>query len=415
MLWNNLNQKAIQDLVRWRTRRSLRLAAHLMLCLIAPYLLAQVTSDTAYQAERQKASDLFNQGKRLEALPLLEELIKANSKDDQMLVALAVCLVEHAATLSDQSAAGKERLRARDLLDQAWKLGNYSTLAMNLSDLLRKLPGSGALNFSDNPQVEKAMEAGESAFSRRDFDEAIKDYSKALELDPKNYTAALFIGNTYDKQNQDAKGAEWYERAIQLDPNIETAYRYYADMLARDGDMAKARTTLIRAALAEPYNPLVWRELHAWAALNHTHINKVFVAVPAPLQYQRSDYREPPEISSVWQAYRTVTASWQKGDEFRKHFPQEKDYRHSLPEEADALTAAAKVAKRLADDPKTAPLMANDPNVSLLLKVYDAGMIEPYVLFSLGDQGIAKDYAAYRAKNRDKLEEYMEKFVVPSP
>jgi hypothetical protein len=35
------------------------------------------------------------------------------------------------------------------------------------------------------------------------------------------------------------------------------------------------------------------------------------------------------------------------------------------------------------------------------------------VLFRVGDEGISRDYAAYRAKNRAKLEEYMDKFVVP--
>jgi membrane protein required for beta-lactamase induction len=48
------------------------------------------------------------------------------------------------------------------------------------------------------------------------------------------------------------------------------------------------------------------------------------------------------------------------------------------------------------------------------LKLDRAGLIEPYVLFSLGDTGIARDYAAYRAANRQKLEEYMDKFVVPA-
>jgi hypothetical protein len=35
------------------------------------------------------------------------------------------------------------------------------------------------------------------------------------------------------------------------------------------------------------------------------------------------------------------------------------------------------------------------------------------VLFSLGDAEIARDYEAYRAKNRKRLEEYMDEFVVP--
>jgi hypothetical protein len=39
--------------------------------------------------------------------------------------------------------------------------------------------------------------------------------------------------------------------------------------------------------------------------------------------------------------------------------------------------------------------------------------MEAYVLFSLGDAGIARDYSAYRKGNRNKLEEYMDKFVVP--
>ena len=58
-----------------------------------------------------------------------------------MLVALAACLVEHAAAVTDQEAAGKERLRARELLDAAWKLGNTSTLAdpSVISDLLNSL------------------------------------------------------------------------------------------------------------------------------------------------------------------------------------------------------------------------------------------------------------------------------------
>jgi len=407
-------QRMIENLMWWHDTKKLAFATRLMLCMFAPFLLAQATGDAAYQAARQKASDLFSQGKRLEALPLIEGLVKSNPKDDQMLVELAACLVDHAATLSDQDAAGKERLRARELLDQAWKLGNYSALALNLSEILKRLPDSGAIKFSDNPQVEQAMEAGEAAFSRRDFDEAIKSYSKALELDSKNYMAALFIGNAYDRQKQFAQGAEWYEHAIRLDPDIETAYRYYADMAAKEGDMAKSRTMLIRAAVAEPYNQIVWRELHAWATLNHTHINEILVAVPAPAENQPKGFQEPPEISAVWQAYRSVSAKWKQGDEFKKHFPEEREYRHSLPEETEALTAAAKSAEKLVQDKKTAELIAKDPTVSLLLKLYEADLIEAYVLFSLGDQGIAKDYKPYREKDRARLEEYMGKFVVPA-
>jgi hypothetical protein len=111
-----------------------------------------------------------------------------------------------------------------------------------------------------------------------------------------------------------------------------------------------------------------------------------------------------------------VRADWQRGDRFQKKFPQEAEYRHSLSEESEALTAAAKVLKKLREDEKTAELVTGDPAAGLLLKLYEANLIDSYVLFSLGDDGIAKDYIAYRAKNRVKLEDYMDKFVVsPAP
>jgi tetratricopeptide (TPR) repeat protein len=380
----------------------------------------QAGPDAGYPAKRQKAVELFAQGNRLDALPLLEELVKANPKDDAMLVDLAASLVEHAATLSDEEAAGKERLRARQLLEQAWQLGNTSPLALNLAQLLRQLPASGAIKFSDNPQVEQRMEAGEAAFSRRDFDEAIREYSRALELEPANYSAALFTGNSYDKEGEFAKAAPWYERAIQMDPNVETAYRYYADMAAKQGEMSKARDLLIRAAVAEPYNRMVWRELHAWATLNHTEIKLVYVSIP-PQTKDKDDAHagdaadEMNEVASAWKTYWAVRASWQQGGEFKKHFPQQNGYRHSLAEESAALAAAAERLQALKQDQATAQLVTRDAAAALLLKLRQTGLVEPYVLFSLGDEGIAKDYAAYRAANRKKLEEYMETFVVPKP
>jgi tetratricopeptide (TPR) repeat protein len=388
------------------------LPALLLLVACSP-LTAQTNADASDRASRQKAMALFSEGKRLEALSFLEDLAQKNPKDDQVLVALAASLVEHAATLTDAGAAAQERFRARDLLQRAWGLGNTSPLAENLRQLLEELPASGAIKFSDNPAVEQAMNAGEAAFARRDFDEALKDYSKALELEPSNYLAALFTGNTYDKQNNFPKAGEWYERAIQLDPNIETAYRYYADMLAKQGDMAKARTLLIHAAVAEPYNKIVWREIRAWATINHTAFNIVFVAIPIPQKAVVGVSKQSAELLPAWRAYYSVKEDWKKGGRFQKQYPQEPEYRHSLPEESEALAAAAQAVDRLKHDPTSSAQVAGDPSASLLLKLRDAGLLDAYVLFSLGDDGIAQDYSAYRSKNRDKLETYMDKFVMP--
>ncbi|HEY6337076.1 MAG TPA: tetratricopeptide repeat protein [Candidatus Sulfotelmatobacter sp.] len=392
--------------------------ASALLLLVCLPLAAQTTADSSDQAKRQRALAFFAEGKRLDALPLLEDLAQKNSRDSDVLVALAASLVEHAATLTDANQAANDRFRARDLLQRAWDLGNRTPLAENLRQLLEELPANGSVKFSDNPAVEQAMNAGEAAFARRDFDDALKNYAKALDLEPINYTAALFTANTYDKKNDFDEAAEWYQRATNLDPNIETAFRYYADMLAKQGDMATARTMLIHAAVAEPYNKIVWREIRAWAIINKTAFNLVYVGIPRPRKLKNKDdsasaAQEPADLSAAWQTYYSVKSDWKKGARFSQQFPHAAEYRHSLSEESEALTAAATVLEKLKEDVQTAKVVTDNPTAGLLLKLYEAGLIDPYVLFSLGDDDIAKDYVAYRARNRDKLETYMDKFVMP--
>jgi hypothetical protein len=128
------------------------------------------------------------------------------------------------------------------------------------------------------------------------------------------------------------------------------------------------------------------------------------------------DPKEPAETSTIWLSYGLAKVKW-RSDEFKKQFPAEKQYRHSLAEEADALTSAATVWTELNESDKKkkkASAAPKDRNLILLLKLYQAKMIEPYVLLNAADDGIARDYDGYRLKNRDKLEQYLSEFVVPS-
>jgi hypothetical protein len=144
----------------------------------------------------------------------------------------------------------------------------------------------------------------------------------------------------------------------------------------------------------------------------------IYIGPPAPKEQPAAGPKPDgkpalPDLGPAWQAYRTVRKNWQEGDAFKKHYPQETKYRHSLEEELDALQAAAQTEEKRKSAASTgAPV--EDTSLALLLNLQRAGLIEAYVLFSLGDEGIAHDYAAYRAKNRAKLEEYMDRFVVPT-
>jgi tetratricopeptide (TPR) repeat protein len=402
----------------------MRVVLHLsfLLLYIAASAISPVTLSTQAGGEtttRQRAFELFKQDKHIEALPLFEELALKSPEDRDVLLGLGVCLVAEATTLDDQDAATKERVRARQVLLKAKTLSNTAPL---LENLLQMLPEDGVVKYENTP-ADQAMRAAEAAFARRDFEEAIRNYSKVLEYDPKNYGAVLFIGDSYFAMKNWDKAGEWYQKAIDLNPNKETAHRYYADLLLKNGEVEKSRTRFIQAVVAEPYNPITWRALQAWATANKLQLKRVHVDTPNNVNQTGEknititmDPKEPGETSSIWLMYGLTKVKW-RSDEFKKQFPAEKQYRHSLAEEADALTTAATVWTEVNESDKKkkkASVAPKDPNLILLVKLYQAKMIEPYVLLNAADDGIARDYDGYRLKNRDKLEQYLSEFVVPS-
>lgn len=399
-------------------RRAGRLLVFLIVALnvtVASHAYGQASGDET----RKKAFQLFNQDNYLQALPLFEELALKNPDDRDVLLGLGGCLVMEAGTLEDPEAAKNELLRARKVLLKAKSLGQKSPL---LENLLQTIPEDGRRTFEGSP-AGQAMKAAEAAFARRDFDEAIRSYSKVLEYDPKNYSAVLFMGDTYFAKKDWVKAAEWYEKAIDLNPNVETAYRYYGDMLLTNGDVENSRKRLIQAVVAEPYNPITWRGLESWARANKLQLNRVHIDVPSNVTQKDNknititiDPNQGEDSSAAWLMYGLSKAGW-RGDEFKKQFPQEKEYRHSLPEEVGALELAASGfvnANDAGKKKKKASSVSRDPNLLLLLRLYQAKMLEPYVLLNAADEGIAQDYAAYREKNRQKLEQYLSEFVVPS-
>lgn len=390
------------------------------LLLILALLTAHGATQTAddYATKRAQALKLFNQDKHLEALPLFEDLASRNPKDAQVLLGLATCLVSKAATIENEAASAKVRVRARELLLQAKELGLTSALMENL---LQTIPPDGVVHYSDKP-ADRAMRAAEAAFARRDFDEAIRQYSRVLEFDPKNYSAVLYIGDSYFAARDFPKAAEGYERATQVDPNRETAWRYWCDMVTKQGDLGKARDLAIQAVIAEPYNSISSRGLQQWANAAHVQLPSVKIhpkssvsvkdgKISINLDPSQSDSRS----GAVWLAYAASRSLW-RGERFKKEFPNETEYRHSLTEESDALASAAKVWLELAEsDVKNGkPAQEPDSDIGTLLKLSRAGMIEPYVLLNAADDGIAKDYPAYRASNRAKLAQYLADFVVPA-
>ncbi|HEY6186905.1 MAG TPA: tetratricopeptide repeat protein [Pyrinomonadaceae bacterium] len=362
-----------------------------------------------YASERERAFQLYEEGKHLEALPILEKLAEANPSDGPVLQELAFSLISYSATLPDKEARKKVRARARGIFVRAVNL-NYNVAV--LQPMIAVIPPDGGeIDFSSNKEAEAAMREGESAFAQGKHDQALAAYQRAMLIEPKLYEAPLFIADVYFLRKQWDKAGEWYAKAIAVDPNRETAYRYWSDALLKEGKMAASRLKAIEAIIAEPYNQRAWVGLVQWAQVNSVNLSHPRIAPPN----QEADATfviDPKTLSSDdgsmnWTIYKRERAAWDER-RFAREFPKEQAYRHSLLEEAQALRAVAEAASK---DLKTGKIKTLEPALASLVKLNEDGLLEAYILLARPDEGIAQDYDAYRRTNRDKLKRYLAEYV----
>jgi len=262
------------------------------------------------------------------------------------------------------------------------------------------------------------MNRGEAFFAKGEFDQAIQEYSLALTMDPKLYQAALYVGDMYFRRKQTDQAAEWFARAIQIDPDQETAYRYWGDALLLQGKMKEAREKYLQGLVANPYLQTSWGGLNNWVRTNHVRYKEVSIQLPKAPDTDSKGHTtitiDPATLDkkdggAAWMIYSMERALWHN-EKFSKEFPQEKNYRHTLKEEASALTLTATVFE---ENQQTDKIKDPSPSLLLLSQLKADGMIEPYVLLVIPDAGIIQDYAGYRAANRKKLIEFVDKYIVP--
>jgi len=115
------------------------------------------------------------------------------------------------------------------------------------------------------------------------------------------------------------------------------------------------------------------------------------------------------QAAAYWSEYDRVSAEWKQGL-FLKNHPQEKTYRRSLDEEVAALQALDNAAMA---DYRSGKVKSLPKEIVAIHYLLAAGVLEPAILYTKNDGGIAADYEAYRAAHRETLRYYLASFIVP--
>jgi tetratricopeptide (TPR) repeat protein len=380
-----------------------------------------VVAQTQDPAARQHAIDVFESQNLVAALPLLEKVAVAYPNDPAVLSRLGFALYANAIDEKDANKRQQMRERALTTLRKSRAVGDDSNLTSIALEALES-PDASQVPFSQIQAAEAAIREGETAFMRGDFDKAIAAYKRALEADPHLYSAALYAGDSEFKKAMastdpqfrsthfDAAGV-WFAKAIDINPNAETAYRYWGDALDAQGKTGEALVKFVDAVVAEPYSgQRAYVGLMQWSQRHKIQVGHPHIVPPNSTTTQGNNTTlnvdprtlDSKDGSNEWLMYDLTKIAWQKSD-FVKNYPNEQAYRHSLKEEAAALRM---VAEACAKDLKSGKVKTLEPSLETLVRLNDVGLLEAFILFARPDQGIVKDYAAYRATNRDKLRRY---------
>ncbi|HEY0346921.1 MAG TPA: hypothetical protein VGC60_02080 [Pyrinomonadaceae bacterium] len=392
-------------------------------------LLATAAAVSAQDAsERQRALDLYESSQYAAALPLLERVAQANPNDVAVLSRLGFVL--YATSTAEKNAPTRQQMRdrARTILLRSKSLGDDSNLTSIALDALSSKDVAD-VTFSNIRAADAAIREGEAAFVRGELDQALSSYKHALELDPNLYEAALYAGDMEFKKaykstdpqfrndHFNASGV-WFAKAIAINPNAETAYRYWGDALDAQGKTNEARDKFIDAIVAEPYGRRAYVGLTQWAQRHKVQLGHPHIVPPNSTTTQGANTTlnidprtlDSKDGSNEWLMYDLTRIAWQKSD-FSRNYPTEHAYRHSLKEETAALRMVAEACSK---DLKSGKVKELEASLETLVKLNDAGLLESFILFARPDEGIAHDYQAYRATNRDKLRRYwLEVAIIP--
>jgi len=163
----------------------------------------------------------------------------------------------------------KESAQKEAAVQQAAASGNLTQeqergLTKEQKEAIDKQAKENAANIAKNKALNDSFNAGKEAMSAKNFDAAIENFQKGVEMDPNQNVIWANLADAYSEQaklktgaDQQAaldKATESYTKAIALKPDNPAYHNNYALALARSKKFDEAQAELSKAAQLDPPN-----------------------------------------------------------------------------------------------------------------------------------------------------------------
>ncbi|MFA6246940.1 MAG: tetratricopeptide repeat protein, partial [Mucilaginibacter sp.] len=115
--------------------------------------------------------------------------------------------------------------------------------------------------------AENFMQSGNAKAGAKNYNAAIADFTKAIQLEPKNGRAYFYRANAYNDQKEYMMAVQDYDRAIELDPKNPFAYFYRGNANNAQQKYADAITDITKAIALAPNADMYHYRANAKAGL----------------------------------------------------------------------------------------------------------------------------------------------------
>lgn len=102
---------------------------------------------------------------------------------------------------------------------------------------------------------------GEYYKNRKEFDQAIGYYQRAIATDKNFIIAYTAIASIYAQQKEYDSAVNWLYRLLEIIPDSWKVYSQIGDVYYLDGDLSKARDAWLKGLSLDPKNQIIWGKL----------------------------------------------------------------------------------------------------------------------------------------------------------
>ena len=161
---------------------------------------------------------------------------------------------------------------------------------------------------TESTDAEFYLNRGVVSYHKGQYDKAISDFTKALEINPRYTEAYNLRGGVYSRKGQNDEAISDYSKAIEIDPRDVRAYNYRAWEYTLKGEYDQAISDLKKALeinprYADTYNNLAWVLATAKVSAFHDGKKALELALKA---CELSDWKKLDYLDTLAAAYARV-------------------------------------------------------------------------------------------------------------